>query len=543
MYSLIIADDEKRIRDGFLRVVNWSALGYEVVGCYADGAEILAHMERSPADVVLTDICMPSVSGLDVARELQAKYPQTVCVLVSGFQEFDFARQALAFGVVEYLLKPTRLTELERVFRHVASTLDGARHARHREETRNHELARMSEDMRRQFLLDLYMGTIKQPEMLNARLSRFFPQHLHAAGVLLVSWRIQRPEQSDALASEHGANSTDHALDTLFRTQQDGLSMDPVVIEPQRLVILVLMAREQEDALRCQAADTIAAVVEQAESILEIAFLRREEAWFESLQAFSARQKPLLRAASEGDMRLDEDSMHAILEQERILLSYLAGGEAQQANVLLDDLVSQLQALPLTLVKSVLVDIFARIREQLRTLRMLPADAPLLRYDTLMAAISIAQVHSWYQEQLRDWQSRLKGQPQTRRVIALIRQYVETEYMNSPSLERAAERVFLSAVYVSRLFKQETGQTLTEYILQVRMQAAQQYLLKSDLKVYEIGQRVGYDNARYFYRAFKAYAGMTPNEYRQRMSTSPPWPAGQQVDFSGNPNGEGTEAP
>ncbi len=522
MHTLIIADDEPRIRESFLRIVDWPSLGFEVVGCYADGSDVLAHMRRVPADVVLTDIRMQSVSGLDVAKALRDEFPGTVCVLVSGFQEFDFARQALAFGVADYLLKPTRLTELERVFRRIALELDGARQALRHEEARRREMARMSEDLRRQFLLDLYVGTVRQPELLDAQLARFFPCGPKAPGVLLKSWRVRRPERSDALASEHGADSTDHALDMLFRVHAEGFAFDPVVLEPGRLVLLALVDLGQGEAGRAQAMDAVAEAVEQAESMLEITFTPWEETWFESAQAFAMRKKPRLTAQPGEVMRLDDESLLALQEQMELLNSYLAGRDETQADALLDGLVAQLENLPIALVRNVLVDIFARVREQLHTLRMLPKDSPLPRYDTLTRCQTMADVRAWCMAQLKVWYQNIDVRPHTRRVISLIRQYIQAEYMRSPSLERAAEQVFLNPVYVSRLFKHETGETFTDYILRVRMEAAKKLLDDSVLKVYEVGQRVGYANARYFYRAFKAFAGMTPNEYRQRERPESP---------------------
>ena len=106
MFRLIIADDEPRIRAGFTRIVNWEELGFRVVGCYADGSQVLEHLRREHADVVLTDIKMKQVGGLEVAQQIKAHHPNTVCVLVSAHQEFDFAHAAIAAGVKDYLFKP-----------------------------------------------------------------------------------------------------------------------------------------------------------------------------------------------------------------------------------------------------------------------------------------------------------------------------------------------------------------------------------------------------------------------------------------------------
>lgn len=128
MYRLIIADDEALIRAGLFYRNNWKEMGFEVVAMLEDGSDVLKFLEEQRVDVLLTDICMYQVSGLEVAGAIQEKYPWMKVVLLSGYREFEYAREAMRCGVYEYLLKPIDYEKLREIFVKIKQELDEAVH-------------------------------------------------------------------------------------------------------------------------------------------------------------------------------------------------------------------------------------------------------------------------------------------------------------------------------------------------------------------------------------------------------------------------------
>lgn len=124
MYKLIIADDEALVRAGLYYLMDWQAIGFEVVAVFEDGRDILNFLEDQRADVVLADISMYQVTGLEVAGVIHEKYPWMKVVLLSGYQEFEYAREAMRCRVYEYLLKPVDYEKLENVFCGIKAELD-----------------------------------------------------------------------------------------------------------------------------------------------------------------------------------------------------------------------------------------------------------------------------------------------------------------------------------------------------------------------------------------------------------------------------------
>ncbi len=128
MYKVLIADDEPMIRAGLYYRNDWAAMGFEVAAMLEDGSDVLSFLERERADVLLTDICMYQVSGLETAAMIREKYPWMKVVLLSGYREFEYAREAMRLHVYEYLLKPIDYENLRAVFGRIRQELDEAGH-------------------------------------------------------------------------------------------------------------------------------------------------------------------------------------------------------------------------------------------------------------------------------------------------------------------------------------------------------------------------------------------------------------------------------
>ncbi|WP_151736883.1 response regulator transcription factor [Paenibacillus tengchongensis] len=127
MYNLLITDDESEIRNGLSNYFPWHEFGYQVIGQACDGEAALAFIEEQSVDVLLCDIRMPALSGIEVAERLYRQGSEVKIVLLSGFKEFEYAQLAVQYGVKRYLTKPTKYTEIAEVFGHLRSELDNAR--------------------------------------------------------------------------------------------------------------------------------------------------------------------------------------------------------------------------------------------------------------------------------------------------------------------------------------------------------------------------------------------------------------------------------
>jgi two-component system response regulator YesN len=119
MYTVLLVDDEPLVRSAIKEKIQWNQLGFELAGTCEDGKQAVDFIEHRPVDLVLTDINMPFMDGLELSRYLHMEYPDTAIVIFSGFSEFEYARNAIQYGVMEYILKPVTARELTEVLEKV----------------------------------------------------------------------------------------------------------------------------------------------------------------------------------------------------------------------------------------------------------------------------------------------------------------------------------------------------------------------------------------------------------------------------------------
>lgn len=135
LYSLIIVDDELKIRQGLQNLFPWNNYGYEVKGTFSNGSQALLYLETHKIDVVLTDICMPNMDGIELNRQINEKYPDVIVVYLTGYSDFHYMQAAIRNSAADYLLKPIKHDDLYTCFQNVHQKLDKKYHIRTNSET------------------------------------------------------------------------------------------------------------------------------------------------------------------------------------------------------------------------------------------------------------------------------------------------------------------------------------------------------------------------------------------------------------------------
>lgn len=386
MFKVLIADDEPKIRQRLAQLIDWSEMGFEIAGFAENGKQALDFVHHNPVDLCLIDVCMPILNGLDLIRKMHEEDDQMLFIVVSGFDEFEYARTCVELGVQQYLLKPVSTAAMK-------AAVDGVReillernsHAREWENAL--KIANKSISiLRREFLSKLAQGLLTKEEIR---------------------------EECELLQ----------------------LSCD------SNYGLLLMVSNES----------SIGSTVREQ----ELYRLRLENKWKEQ----------------QGDELITAFDVY-----DNIMGLYrVSEPNAQKAEA---------------------------FRKQYPDMAM---------YDGLR----IEEIPQYYER----WTNIVHDHtdPVALNVISLIEQYYGEETFD---LSRVAQILHMSASYLGRLMRKQTGMTFNEYLNKTRIRIATTLLDHTQLKIYEISDRVGYSSQHYFCTAFKRIVGTSPTEYRN-MSTRP----------------------
>ena len=504
MYTVMIVDDEKAIRNNLPHALDFRSLGFQVSAEAKNGRDALEQLEKTPADLVFLDVCMPVLDGVGFLRELSAweEEKRPFVVMLSGYSEFEYARAAIRYGVKGYLLKPVDEDEAQPLLLDIRRELD--ERAQRRAEAGIGERVRLlrelyhgadadREKLRGNFLLHAVCldGTAQGgglpaarkllEELLPGGAEAFFRSQGSAASYLLPVSALEQSQGSAMLYGRH--------LSRVLRQRgcACALLLDEEVFENPGSA-LRLDCEEHLYRMMTElfwGGDAVLSASAPARSLTPCSErpFGNEEALLEVLvSAVREGDEEELRAAFEELMRAAEESrMHFVLLQSVCYRIYYA-----LAGALLRD------------------EAAGRFRPM--DLRESPV---FLRYPAWREAL-----WSWLREAfaLAAGEGRQRGQG----IAGQAASYVREHFREPVSLKSVAAVCFVSPTHLGRCFQRETGVSFKQFVNDLRLKEAKRLLLQTDLRVYEIAEAAGFGESKRFVERFTASFGCPPAEFRKR---------------------------
>lgn len=524
MLSVFLADDEPVILRGLSRLVDWNRFGLQIIGEARDGNELLqAIMENNP-DIVITDISMPGIDGIQVLMRLKELKRMTKVIFISAYRDFAYAKDALTYGAVEYLIKPVDRKKLESILERTVSDIQTVS----RMITSDSKL-RLYED--RQKRLDLMEGLSKWLEHKQAPLHSAIIRELGDLGSD-VRFTFMLSEIDHSLHPSGSWREGERKLlhfamqnlvEELIHSEADGW----VLLEGDCLYFLV------RHSLPADIKHLARQILEQCRSLLKISVsisigssvpleeLRRscEEAEKGMALKFFLGAGCLLTPSDRLDAPLYKGNDCEQLENQ--LLRELYSPDPIRFDELLGEWLDTVKkitwgnrAYALHLCGSLLVR--ANREYALGSEELKPEESELAM--RLQSQKSFDQLSLTVQGGLRHIRSFIHEGSNGRESeqIRQIKAYIEENYKEI-NLESIAAKFYMNPYYFSVFFKKHTGQNFKQFVTDIRMTLAVKLLVHSDCLLYEIAEQVGYQNARQFSEMFKKKFGMLPNEYRQQI--------------------------
>ena len=519
MYKVIIADDEKIIRVGLKNLIDWNALGFEIIESFGDGQEIIEYLEYAMPDVIITDIKMNHVSGIDVACHVFERHLPCKVVLISGFQEFDLALKAVRYGVKDYLLKPISVDAIEETFGKLKADLD-AFHAEEAQKAADKE--RLEESnllLEERFFSDLVMGVTDSSEYIKNCLNILYPKmDVEHSRCLLADIDIQEFDHFMDHVWAYNYDQLEVNLHHFLQIYKNEYSFHLVYKNGGLLEVVGIHIGEAGERESCQeeaqrALDCLLQEMEQTFQFKAHAQIRRIYDTVYDMIRLSEDIQDRAESVSGYEQRLEE--------QKKLIMSNISLGNIVTAQKLFHNILTELGGFPTGKRNNIIIEILTTMNTVLRDVneKLWQSLQPYFNYSAVLTMGKSEEVRI-HCDRIFD---RIKAANEkkeyydTNSLINKAKAYIQENIYRDISQEETANQLFICSSYLSRLFKKQTGESFIQYVTRVKMEKAVELLKDPQYKTYQVSQMLGYKTSRYFSRLFRAQTGMNPSEYRGRV--------------------------
>ncbi|MBR0228482.1 MAG: response regulator [Clostridia bacterium] len=525
MYKVFVVDDEIVIREGLRNNIDWEANGFQLVGEAPDGEIALPMIRDEKPDILITDIRMPFLDGIALCREVRRVMPWIQIVILSGFDSFDYAKQAISLGVQEYLLKPISSDELKSVLFRLVKSIE-------KEQMEQQDLEKLRQQMRNgkklvqeQIISNVIMNGVSETE------GKKICTQMRSFGINLISSRYTviefRASSEDADYTDMHANLMklmERCYDSVFLSSGEGFLNALVLGDSEKDIEerAYSFARSALDELdRAGCGDVRASIGETVADFCDISSSYKSARHTRHVAENNRQPLQMRRIIGARDVRETPRSADKALEVQSLYdrMKYADLGDfKEQLMDYVDSLKTMNACIPLDgnyLRSEVLMTAFRIIQEAggdpQKVLEPVWLDRSTAGLDDLEGYISRALAVMHRAIKFRESNGSVKGNP----AVNKARRYLESNFTN-PNLtfQDVVDYVAMSSSHFSTLFSQTTGMTFTKYLIDLRMAKARELLYSTSMRSSEIAYAVGYNDPHYFSYLFKKCSGVTPSEFR-----------------------------
>lgn len=500
---IVIVEDEIAIRDGLKKIISLNT-EHTVIGTCKNAVEGIAFIKENHPDLVLTDIRMDGMNGLEMLSNLKEQGIEVYSIIISGYAEFEYAKKALSVGAQEYLLKPVSIDALQEALERIESKYMESRF----------KTVKKPENYVREY----FFGTEEEQREAKQALKNIFKEEKGKIyGIIVGYFGNVKKEQLEDM--EYPIRSIKHQF----------LQISYLDAWEQRIQfrILILKGDSREIQAFASSFDEMARYNYQQKK-REIPWCmgvcETMEGW---MDCFKAAQKVLSGCFTKnyyGLLRVEEAGEESVrefeypIQTERKIISALERGDYQEVKEGIEGFLEQTisQEYGAEEIRHGVVKLITRMMDVAKEINQ-KAYEDFQEKDYLKGVLSaytraeIREILMKYGDAICD---RKKKEGISNYTINRTLEYIRTHYKEGISLEKTAEVLNITPEYLSMLFKREMGMNFSVFLKEFRISHAKRLLKATDMKIYEIAQECGYSNSNYFTKVFKEVTGISPAEYR-----------------------------
>lgn len=515
MYSVVLVDDEALIRNGIERMINWEEYGFSFVGQAADGELALPIIRENKPDIVITDIKMPFMDGLQLSKIIKQELPETMIIIISGFDDFDYAKEALSIGVNEYLLKPISKKQFIEVLINIKERLDEKNKKLRQLDTQMKEYL----DASRSSLLDALLNGREPINTLIEKANKLelnLISESYSVVFLAISNEVSEyiditecSEYQDIIYNNFINNNNIY----LCKVNSDGLAfliMDNKENIEDRTIDFVNEIRAFCKKIKIKGGYVIkyAQAQDNLDSIIRSLREIKKTAYFDcmNISVKQNRQK----------IDFDPNNISASQFTQQIIGKFLSSDLEENISEFVENYFNSIDseaASSLLFRQYIVIHIQFSVNaflENIENSDKLRTEAPTAQ------VLSTLDETKQYMKRLLKYALDIRNKSSSaNNIVYKAIDYIKENFSDSDiSLNKVAQFVGVRATYFSAVFGQQTGKTFVEYLTELRMEKARTLLRCTDKPSGDIAFEVGYNDPHYFSSLFKKVNGCSPRDYR-----------------------------
>lgn len=543
MFKVLIIDDEPIIRKGIRNIINWENFGCEVCGEADNGLEGRELIVKYKPEIVITDIKMPEVDGLSMLSEIRETIPDSKIIILTGYRDFDYAREAVKYGAFDYLLKPTKIEELNAVISRAVKEL----RFRYDKESEMEKMRRMYEKnlpfIKEKLLYNMMYGmytdddmTLSQAEALGVKIDKFI------LGVV----EIDDVSKTDEKSGDEGHVQEMQLyqfgiISTIEEVFSDKFNVLCVSISSRRVAFVLCLpendvTKQDEINSKCTYLQKIiqncfgftisVAISTQGEGYKQL-YEKLKECKEALEHKFYLGTNCVIFYSDLGNFFRYTDCSELNDIQKQLIDNIKAGNqesvdeclkklaEAINSNAKADkEDIKNFYFNTITLINS--------IRSTVTGEKKIDEIALTNMYKMVEKCDNLADLNSILESAAKQTVDKVHEYNSNNMNLLMRRavDYLEKHYAEEITLNQVAEKLYVSNFYLSRMFKKELGVNFIDYLNELRIEKAKELLADAKYKTYEVAEAVGVPNSHYFSKLFRKYVGMTASEYRESIRHS-----------------------
>lgn len=525
MWKAVIIDDDFQVVRGLRKAIPWEDFDIEFAGEAIDGQRGLSLIKEVNPDIVLTDIYMPVMNGIQMIEELKRQNFAGRFVILSGYSDFEYARTALRLGVDDYLTKPVTVDQIRTVLRSTIDKLEDTYLSRLEE---SHATSLKGKSKEKQ-LLAILNGWKFSDDMLLA-------QELNDRNGMIMVMEVLWNERTQSLSLADW---------NLFKFAVSNIVAEVLAEQWPEAIFVWLLGNHAALLLPFQKGQTeeqTGLIAERLGSLMSdnmrqylgleirIGLGNMKQQWQDIKASADEAMQMLLEKQKDREGSNADVSKEMSLEKEAFsFVDYHSLAKALKEGK--DEEVMHLFHLYLDWKKQKVGPspvVYQMLAAELWTLlhnAMLMADLPSYKnedesqtFREISEMTNLSRIEEWLGAQLRTLRRTQVPpiQEKHRKAVQFMIEYVHKHYAEDITLEQLASQLYISKNYLNQLFKKVTGETFTNYVIRVRIEKAKALLLDGSYLIYEVSEMVGYQNVPYFSTLFKKHCGVSPSELMKR---------------------------